>query len=91
MKLSAAEIKQLSKCQTRAQGESALYARLEGQRWYRGDRFYQTAGFDRAKGLVHFTATWALEGGGAGHSRLGMPLKEALECGGNLAQAIVLH
>lgn len=90
MKMSAAEIKSMTGCATRAQGENALYARLEAQTWFRGDRVYNTAGFDRRKGLVHFTAWWAAEGG-VGHSRLGMPLKLALECRGDLAQATVLH
>lgn len=91
MKLSAAEIKQMTGCKTGALGESALYSRPEAKTWFRGERAYRAAGFDRRKNLVHFTATWAVEGGGAGHSRLGMPLKHALECAGDLAQAIVLH
>lgn len=91
MKLSAAEIKHMTGCKTRALGETALYARLEAQSWFRGDRVYRTAGFDRRKDLVHFTASWAVAGGGVGHSRLCMPMKLALECGGDLAQAIVLH
>lgn len=91
MKLSAALIKEMTGCRTRALGETALYARLEAQNWFRGDRVYRTAGFDRRRGLVHFTATWAVEGGGVGHSRLGMPMKLALECSGDLAHAIVLH
>lgn len=91
MKLSAAEIKKMTGCKTRALGESALYARLEAQSWFRGDRVYRTAGFDRPRNIVHFTATWAREGGGAYHSRVGLPLKLALECGGDLIQATVLH
>jgi hypothetical protein len=91
MKLSAAQIKEITGCKTRAAGESALYARLEAQDWFRGDRGYRPAGFDQTKNLVHFTATWAIEGGGVGHSRLGMPMELALECAGNLAHAIVLH
>lgn len=91
MRLSAAEIKTMTGCKTRALGESALYTRLESQSWFRGERVYRAAGFDRRKDLVHFTATWAVEGGGVGHSRVGMPLKLALECDGNLAQAVVLH
>lgn len=91
MKLSAAQIKEMTGAKTRALGESALYAQLEAQTWFRGDRAYRTAGFDRRKDLVHFTATWAAEGGGVGHSRLGMPMKLALECAGNLANATVLH
>lgn len=91
MRLSAAEIKEMTGCKTRAQGESALYARLEAQNWYRGDRVYRTAGFDRRRNLVHFTATWAVEGCGVAHSRLGLPLKLALECRGDLIQASVLH
>jgi hypothetical protein len=90
MKLSAAEIKKMTGAVTRAHGETVLYQRLEGQEWFRGDRVYRTAGFDRRKSLVHFTATWSAEGGGVGHSRLGMPLKLALDCGGDLAQATVL-
>jgi hypothetical protein len=90
MKMSAAEIKAITGCATRALGENALYARLEQQIWRHGDRVYRTAGFDRRKGLVHFTSTWAIEGG-AGHSRLGLSLKLALECQGDLAHAIVLH
>lgn len=91
MKLSAAEAKQMTGCKTRALGETALYARLEAQSWFRGDRVYRTAGFDRRRNLVHFTSTWAGEGGGVGHSRVGLPLKLALECRGDLAQASVLH
>lgn len=91
MKMSAAEIKTMTGCATRALGENVLYARVETQTWFRGQRSYQTAGFDRRKGLVHFTSWWAAEGGGVGHSRLAMPLKLALECQGDLAQAIVLH
>lgn len=91
MKLSAAEIKAMTGCKTRALGESALYARLEDKAWRYGDRIYRTAGFDRRKDLVHFTSTWAIEGGGVGHSRLGLPLKLALECAGDLAHALVLH
>ena len=90
MRLSAAEIKQLTGCATRVQGENALYARLEAQTWFKGERSYCTAGFDRRKDLIHFTATWAVEGGAA-HSRLGLPLKLALECGGDLTQATTLH
>lgn len=90
MKLSAAKIKTLTGCKTRTLGESALYARLEKQTWFRGDRGYRPAGFDRRKDLVHFTSTWAAQGGGAGHSRLGLPLKLALECNGDLAQASVI-
>lgn len=91
MKLSAAQIKQMTGCRTRALGESALYTRLEAQSWFRGDRVYRAAGFDRRKDLVHFTATWAVEGGGVGHSRVGLPMKLALECGGDLANASILH
>jgi len=91
MKLSAAEIKQMTGCRTRALGESALYTRLEAQGWFRGDRVYRAAGFDRRKDLVHFTATGAVEGGGVGHSRVGLPMKLALECGGDLANASILH
>ncbi|KFC72702.1 hypothetical protein [Massilia sp. LC238] len=91
MKLSASKIKEMTGCKTRALGESALYSRLETQHWFRGDRVYRPAGFDRRKNLVHFTSTWAVEGGGVGHSRVGMPLKLALECAGDLAQAVVLH
>jgi hypothetical protein len=91
MNLSASVIKKMTGCKTRALGESALYTRLEAQSWFRGHRVYHIAGFDRSKGLVHFTATWPVEGCGVGHSRIGMPLKLALECGGDLAQAIVLH
>ena len=91
MNLSAAVIKEMTGCKTRALGESALYARLEAQSWFRGDRAYHTAGLDRRNCLVHFTATWPIEGGGVGHSRVGMPLKLALECAGDLSQAIVLH
>jgi hypothetical protein len=91
MKLSAAEIKTMTGCTTRALSESALYARLEAQNWFRGNRSYRPAGFDRQKDLVHFTATWSVAGGGVGHSRLGFPLKLALECGGDLAQSPVLH
>lgn len=91
MKLTAAQIKSMTGCATRALGESALYAKIEAGAWHRGERQYRPAGLDRRKGLVHFTATWAAEGGGVGHSRLGMPLKLALECQGNLADATVLH
>jgi len=91
MKLSAEQIKQMTGCRTRALGESALYARLEAQNWFRGDRVYRAAGLDRRKDLVHFTATWAVEGGGVGHSRVGLPMKLALECGGDLADASILH
>ena len=90
MKLSAAQIKHMTGCATRAQGENALYAQLEAQTWFKGEREYRTAGFDRRKDLIHFTATWAVEGGAA-HSRLGLPLKLALECGGDLTLATVLH
>ena len=91
MKLSAAQIKQMTGCRTRALGESALYSRLEAQSWFLGDRMYRTAGFDRRKDLVHFTATWAVDGGGVGHSRVGLPMKLALECCGDMAHASVLH
>lgn len=91
MKLSAAEIKAMTGQKTRALGESVLYARLVSQNWFRGDRPYVTAGFDRRKNLVHFTATWAVEGGGVGHSRLCIPMKLALECRGDLASASILH
>jgi hypothetical protein len=91
MKLSAAEIKTMTGSTTRAQGETVLYQRLEEQNWFCGDRVYRTAGFDRRKNLVHFSATWPVEGGGVGHSRLGMPLKLALECDGDLARATILH
>ena len=91
MKLSAVEIKKMTGCATRALGETALYSRLEAQNWFRDNRVYQTAGFDRRNDRVHFTATWSVDGGGIGHSRLDMPMKLALECGGDLAQASVLH
>lgn len=91
MKLSAAEIKKMTGCATRSLGETALYSRLEAQNWFRGDRVYRTAGFDRRNDRVHFTATWSVEGGGVGHSRLGMPMKLAIACDGDLAQASVLH
>lgn len=87
MKLSAKKIRARTGCKTRAVGESALYTRLEGQSWFRGDRIYRIAGVDRRNDLVHFTATWAVESGGVGHSRLGLPLKLALECRGDLAQS----
>ena len=91
MKLTASQIKEMTGCKTRSLGESALYSRLETMNWFRGDRLYRIAGFDRRKDLVHFTATWSAEGGGVGHSRVGISLKLALECDGDLAQAVVLH
>jgi len=91
MKLSAAEIKDMTGCATRAHGETALYASLETKSWHRGDRIYKTAGYDRTRDLVHFTATWSADNGGVGHSRLALSLKTALKCTGDSAQATVLH
>lgn len=91
MKLSAAEIKKMTGCATRAHGETALYTSLEAKSWHRGNRAYKTAGYDRARDLVHFTATWSVEDGGVGHSRLALSLHAALECDGDLAPATVLH
>jgi hypothetical protein len=90
MKLSAAVIKKMTGC-ARSQGETALFSRLEAQNWFRGDRVYRAAGFDRRNDLVHFTATWSVEGGGVGHSRLGVPMQLAFSCDGDLAQASLLH
>lgn len=59
--------------------------------WQLGERQCQLASYDRAKDVVHFTATWAAEGGGIGHSRLGLPLRATVERRGDLVQADVLH
>lgn len=91
MKYSARELRALTGQPNRAQGENALYKGLGEHAWRLGERQYQLAGYDRAKDVVHFTATWAAEGGGFGHSRLGLPLRVAVERRGDLAHAKVLH
>lgn len=91
MKYDAKEIKTLTGKRTRAEGETALYQSLEQRQWRYGDRAYGLAGYDRRRDIVHFTSTWAAPGGGAGHSRLGLPLRAAIESDGNLAGASVLH
>ena len=91
MKYSASELKKLTGKATRATAESALYAALESRQWHRGGQQYQVAGYDRRKDLVHFTATWARDGGGAFHRRVGVPLRLAVEGNGDLEGAVVLH
>jgi hypothetical protein len=91
MKYGASEIRKLTGKPTRAAAETALYASLEGRQWKRGERVYGLSGYDRRKGLVHFTATWPVEGGGVGHSRVGLALRLAVEGNGDLAQASILH
>lgn len=91
MKYTAKELKQITGKPTRAEGETFLYNELGQRAWRFGARSYNVAGYDRCRDLVHFTATWAAEGGGVGHSRLGLSLRSAVEGNGDLAQAIVLH
>lgn len=91
MKYDAKEIKTLTGKRTRAEGESALYASLEKRQWRCGERVYGLAGYDRRRDVVHFTATWPAPGGGACHSRLGLPLRAAIESDGSLTGASVLH
>lgn len=91
MKFSAAKLNTMTRCKPRALGESALYAQLQAQNWFRGDRSYRPASFDRRKDLIHFTETWSIAGRGICHSRLDIFLKLALECGGDLAHSTVLN
>jgi hypothetical protein len=90
MKLTAKEIKQLTGAKTRFEGETALYKQLEDRQWTLSGRTYKVAGYDRRKDLVHFTSTWAVEGG-AGHSRVGVPLKQAIDPRTDLIGVTVLH
>ena len=91
MKYSARELKALTGQPNRAQGENAVYKSLCEYAWRSGGRQCQLAGYDRTKDVVHFTATWAAEGGGIGHIRLGLPLRAAVEARGDLTQTVVLH
>jgi hypothetical protein len=91
MKYTAQELKKLTAMPTRAQGETALYASLEGRQWHLGDRAYTLAGYDRRKDLVHFTATWPRLGGGVFHSRIGLALRLAVDGAGDLTGASTLH
>lgn len=90
MRMSAAEIKTMTGCKTKAIGESRLYEKIEARMWHRGGRTYAPAGMDRSKGLIHFTAWWPGESTGAWHSRVALPLRAALESDGNLENAIIL-
>jgi hypothetical protein len=78
-KFSAQEIKKLTGAKTRMQGEFILYSQLEGKEWFLDGRVCNVAGYDRRKDLVHFTSTWTHEPGIAGHRRVGVPLKIALD------------
>lgn len=90
MKLTAKEIKQMTGAKTRFEGETILYKALETREWTLFDRVYKVAGYDRRKDLVHFTSTWAVEGG-AGHSRVGLSLKQAMDPRPDLIGVTVLH
>lgn len=91
MKYTAQELKALTGKRTRAEGETALYNAFAHRVFKLGDRVYTLAGFDRNKNLVHFTAWWPGPSGGAVHSRLGLPLRLAVEGNGDLQRATVLH
>jgi hypothetical protein len=91
MKYTATEIKAFTGKKSRAEAETALYATLGSREWRRVGRVYRPAGYARSRDLVHFTATWAVEGGGVGHSRVGIPLRLAVEGDGDLTTALVLH
>ena len=91
MKYTATEIKALTGKKTRMEAETALYATLDSREWHRDGRVYRPAGYARSRDLVHFTATWAVEGGGVGHSRVGIPLRLAVEGNGDLTAAQILH
>ncbi len=88
--MNASEIKRLSGAKSKAAGASILYAQLEQKTWERNGRTYSLAGYDQRKDLVHFTATWSIEGG-VGHRRVGIALADALgSITGDLSAAIVL-
>lgn len=92
MSISAKEVKSLTGASTKIAGLNTLYFQLEQRKWHRFGREYATAGYDSRKDLVHFTATWAAEGGGVGHSRVAVSMTVAINSkDGDLATAVVLH
>lgn len=76
----ATAVRALTGAATKAEGLRVLYARLEARAgWMLNGRGYRLAGYDRGRDRVHFTATWSAgEQGGIGHSRVCLPLGEAL-------------
>lgn len=87
----ATEIKALTGAKYKAQGIAILCKRIEALHWTRNGREYRFAGYDGRKDLVHFTSTWSVPGG-AGHSRVGLSMADALKPGaGDLTGAVVLH
>lgn len=98
MTVSAKEVRARSGERTKAAGLYALYQVVEKRpvAWSRvcagGVRVYSVTGYDRRRDLVHFSSWWKTEGGGAvGHSRVGLPLLDALSNEtGDLSNAQIL-
>lgn len=95
--LTAKEIKALTGAKTKAQGINLLYQGVctKFATWKRfccgADREYFPAGYDSKRDLVHFTSWWRTPDGSAGHSRIGLPLKDALASQtGDLSNAVIL-
>jgi hypothetical protein len=88
--LNTREIKLLTGAKSRLEGINLLYEQLGQKQWFRAGKAFELAGFDDKKNLVHFTSTWALDGGGVGHTRIGLPLESSLQSNGDLAQACVI-
>lgn len=87
--MEAKEIKRLTGAKTKTLGINILYAGFEKRSWHRNGREYHVAGYDCRKDFLHFTACWSLEGGGAGWSRVLLPLKDViLNADGDLSNAI---
>lgn len=89
--MNAKQIKAVTGAATKWAGISMLVAKFECQTWTRNGRDYCVSGYDARKDLLHFTATWSLEGGGVGHSRVAIPLAQAVDDHtGDLSSAAVL-
>lgn len=88
----AKDIKALTGAKLLWQGVQILCKQIEQKtHWNRDGQTYRFAGYERRKDRVHFTATWG-EPQGVRHSRVAIPLKEAVESkDGDLSRAFVLH
>lgn len=95
--LTAKEVRDLTGAKLKVQGINILYQQIctKFPAWKRfccgADREYTPTGYDKKRDLVHFTSWWSGPGGLVGHSRVGLPLKDALESAtGDLERAVVL-
>lgn len=88
--MDAKTIKALSGATNKLAGISVLCSRIEARTWTFNGRAYRFAGYDNRKDLVHFTATWSIEGG-CGHSRVGVPMQLTLDNqNGELNNVVIL-